>query len=99
MTVEQGSRHIKGDAACGAVVLPAVAPIGEVSCDGLTPRLEGGGRIAIIRLNVGQDSPRGPRLQGMTELLLALDGPTNLPPRVVEAAKPSQGIAEKASAA
>ena len=54
---EQGLGHGEADAAGGVVVLAAVAAVGEVAGDGLALRLRGGGGVAGVRLDVGEDGP------------------------------------------
>ncbi len=91
---EQGLGHGEADAAIGGVVLAAVAAVGEVAGDGLALRLRGGGGVAGVRLDVGEDGPGLPRLRRVAELRFAFDRPADFLPRFVEAAELAQGVGE-----
>ena len=84
---EQGLGHSEADAAIGVVVLAAVAAVGEVAGDGLALRLRGGGGVAGVRLDVGENGPGRPRLRRVAELRVAFDRPQDFLPRFVEAAE------------
>ena len=96
VTGEQGLYHGEADAAIGLVVLPPVAPVGEVTFDGLALRLRSRSEVSGVRLDAGEDSPRHPQSR-VVELPVEFDRPVDFLPCFVEATELAQGMAEIAS--
>src|SRR5262249_36212296 len=84
---EEGLGHGEADAALSVVVLAAVAAVGKVAGDGLPLRLRGGGEVAVVRLDVGEDVPSLPNTDLVAESFLAFDRPVAFVPCFVQAAK------------
>ncbi len=77
---EEGLGHGEADAARSVVVLAAVAAVGEVAGDGLALRLRGGGGVAGVRFDVGEDAPSLPWLRRVAELCVTFDRPADFLP-------------------
>src|SRR6185295_15507780 len=87
----------EADAARWVVVLAAVAPVGEVTGDGLGSRLRGGGGVVGVLLDIGEDGPGCPGQRRMAGLRFAFDRPADFLPRFVQAAELAQGLCEVVS--
>src|SRR6185503_16150551 len=76
------------------IILAPIAAIREIALDRFFPGLGCGLQVSNLRLKVGEDRPRFPRLGCMAKLRFTFDCPQDLLPRFVETAELSERFRE-----